>query len=202
MNWVANIYHGMNMDKVPFGAESQGYYAYLGRVHPTKGVHLAIQAALKAGVMLKIAAYLNENDKGEMAYWNEQCLPYIDGQQIIYLGEADEKAKFELLAGAIATLCPIQWEEPFGLVFIESMATGTPVIAFGRGSVPEVIQDGVGGLVVEPDNMDAFVDAINRVKLLNRQEVRHYAEENFSIKHMVEQYEEAYYKILGIDQNI
>lgn len=196
MNWVANIYHGINVDKVPFGAESQGYYAYLGRVHPTKGVHLAIQAALKAGVKLKIAAFLNENDKGEMAYWNEQCLPYIDGQQIVYLGEADEKAKYELLSGAIATLCPIQWEEPFGLVFIESMATGTPVIAFNRGSVSEIIKNNIGGIVVEPDNMTAFIDAMGVASTLNRQAVRDYAEANFSISHMIDQYEQAYDQIL------
>jgi glycosyltransferase involved in cell wall biosynthesis len=199
MNWVSNIYHGVDVKKVPFSNESQDYYVHLGRVHPTKGTDLAIQAALKAGVTLKIAVYLNEHDKGIMEYWNEKCLPYIDGKQIIYIGEADEKTKYELLSGAIATLCPIQWEEPFGMVFIESMAAGAPVIAYNRGSVSEVIRDGVGGIVVERDNMDAFVSAIEDVKKLDRAVVRRYAETDFSIEHMVDQYEQAYAKILGLE---
>jgi len=197
MNWVANIHHGIDLAQLPFSPKPEGYFAYLGRVHPTKGTHLAIQAAKKAGVTLKIAAHIDENDPLVTAYWQEHCVPHIDGSQIIFTGEADAAAKSKLLRGAVATLCPIQWEEPFGLVFIESMASGTPVIAYGRGSVPEVVNDGVGGIVVEPDNMAAFVRAIQDAHTLDRRAVRAYAETTFSIEHMVDEYEQAYAQILG-----
>jgi glycosyltransferase involved in cell wall biosynthesis len=199
MNWVANIYHGIDVSKIPFGLETQDYYAFLGRVHPTKGTHLAIQAALKAGVRLKIAAFIDYSDKEIINYWNDHCLPFIDGDQIVFLGEVGEVEKYEMLKGAIATLCPLQWNEPFGLVFIESMSTGTPVIAYDRGSVSEVVKNNVGGIVVQPDDMNAYVEAIKSVNNLDRQAVRNYAETEFSIEHMVDQYEQAYAKILGID---
>ena len=197
MNWVANIYHGIDMNELPFGGKPQDYYAYLARVHPTKGTHIAIKAALKAGVKLRIAAHIDENDNVVKKYWKEQCLPFIDGKQIVFTGEADARAKSELLRGAIALLCPIQWEEPFGLVFVESMASGTPVIAYGRGSAPEVINHNTGGFVVEPDNLDAFIDAMRKAPEINRKAIRSYAESMFTIQHMVDQYEKVYLRAIA-----
>ena len=197
MNWVANIYHGIDFEKLPFGKGDGGYFAHIGRAYPTKGTHLAIQAALKAGVKLKIAAHIDYNDPVVLDYWQNKCLPYIDGQQIMFVGEVDDEGKSELLKGAIATLFPIQWDEPFGLVFVESMASGTPVIVFERGSAPEVIKDGIGGILVEPDNMDNFVEAIHNVANISRQNVRDYAKSAFSIETMVDQYEKVYEDIIA-----
>lgn len=196
LNWAANIYHGINMDELPFGHEPKDYFAFLGRAHPNKGTHIAIQAAKKASVKLKIGVHIDENDPAVVKYWQEACLPLIDGKQIIHVGEVAAEAKSDFLRGAIATLCPIQWDEPFGLVFVESMASGTPVIAYGYGSAPEVVQDGVGGLVVEPDNFDKFVEAMKQISKLDRRQVRTYAEKNFSIERMVDQYEAAYLKVI------
>jgi glycosyltransferase involved in cell wall biosynthesis len=196
MNWVANIHHGINLDELPFSPRAQDYFAFLGRVHPTKGTHLAIRAAKQAGAKLKLGVHIDENDPVVVGYWRDECLPFIDGKQIINLGEVGPAARSELLRGAIAMLFPIQWEEPFGLVLIESMASGTPVVAFGRGSAPEVVKDGVGGLVVEPDNLDAMVTAMQKVSELDRQAVRSYAEANFTVGRMVEQYEQVYERLV------
>lgn len=197
MNWVATIHHGIAMDELPFSAKAEGYFAFLGRVHPTKGTHLAIQAAKQAGVKLRLGVHIDENDPVALNYWHDACLPLIDGAQIVNVGEVDTAGKAQLLRGAVALLCPIQWDEPFGLVFVESMACGTPVIAYGRGAAPEVVRDCVGGLIVEPDNMPAFVGAIRNVHMLDRQAVHGYAAANFSIGHMVDQYEQVYEQVLA-----
>jgi glycosyltransferase involved in cell wall biosynthesis len=196
MNWIANIHHGIDFKDLPFSATHDDYFVFLGRVHPTKGTHLAIQAAKKANVTLRIAAHIDKNDPIVRTYWEQECLPYIDGDQIVFVGEVGPKGKSELLRGAVATLCPIQWAEPFGLVFVESMASGTPVIAYGSGSAPEIIKDKVGGIIVEPNDMEAFVESIKTVRELDRHLVREYAEKAFSIEHMVDQYEQVYTQIL------
>ncbi len=197
MNWVANIYHGIDMRDLPFSAAAQDYFAFLGRVHPTKGTHLAIRAAVQAGVKLKLGVHIDDNDPVVLEYWTKECLPLIDGEQIVCLGELGPKKRSELLRGAVATLCPIQWEEPFGLVFVESMASGTPVVVFDRGSASEVVRDGIGGLVVAPENLDAFVSAMKRAAKLDRRVVRQYAETTFSIERMVDQYEAVYNRLVG-----
>lgn len=197
MNWVATVHHGIRLEEFPYSSQPSGYVAFLGRVHPTKGTHLAIKAALAAGIPLKLGVHIDVNDPVAARYWEKECLPMVDGRRVISLGEVDNKGKSELLRGAIATLCPIQWEEPFGLVFVESMASGTPVIAFDRGSVREVVRDMVGGIVVERDNMTAFVAAVKAAHTLDRQAVHRYATANFSIAHMVDQYEQVYEHILA-----
>jgi len=196
MNWIANIHHGIDFEDLPFSATYDDYFVFLGRVHPTKGTHLAIQAAKKANVKLRIAAHIDKNDPLVRTYWEQECLPYIDDEQVVFVGEVGPKGKSELLRGAVATLCPIQWAEPFGLVFVESMASGTPVIAYGSGSAPEIIKNNVGGIVVKPNDMEAFVESIKTVRELDRRLVREYAEKAFSIKHMVDQYEQVYAQIL------
>lgn len=192
MNWVATVHHGIDLSQLPFSPQAGDYYAFLGRIHPTKGTHLAIQAAKAAGVTLKIGGHIDDNDPVVMRYWREQCLPLIDNKQIIFLDEVGPRQKSELLRGAVATLCPIQWDEPFGLVFIESMASGTPVIAFDRGSAREVIGDRVGGLLVKPDDMAAYVQAIRGARSLDRRTVRRRAETEFSIERMTDGYERVY----------
>jgi glycosyltransferase involved in cell wall biosynthesis len=147
------VHHGLDLDDYIFRDTKDDYLAFLGRIVPCKGAHSAIAVARRAGLRLKLAG---EVQPVYERYWREQVLPDIDGDQIQYLGEADQTLKNELLAGARALLFPIEWNEPFGLVMIEAMACGTPVLAFRGGSVDEVVDDGVSGwLCRDIDDMAA-----------------------------------------------
>lgn len=196
MNWVENVYHGLHISDWPANYQPEDWIGFIGRVHPFKGTHLAIEAAKKSGEILKIAGSIDENDPVVLDYWEQAIKPQIDDKQVIYLGEVSGPDRLEFYQKAKATLVPITWEEPFGLVLIESMAVGTPVIAFGRGSVPEVVEDGVGGWVVAPDDIDAMADAIGKIDQLDRSAVRKHAEENFSVGTMVDQYEALYRRLI------
>jgi glycosyltransferase involved in cell wall biosynthesis len=162
------------------------YLAFLGRIAPVKGTHNAIVVAQHSGIPLKIAGQIQPLYRD---YYETKVKPHIDGKLIEYVGEVDLAGKNELLGGALALLFPIEWHEPFGLVMIEAMACGAPVLAFPGGSVEEVVQDGVSGFVC-PD-IDAMVAATERLPL-DPQSVRAYAVENFSVDRMVEQYVELY----------
>jgi glycosyltransferase involved in cell wall biosynthesis len=197
MNWIATVHHGVDFAELPFGAEPDEYVCFLGRIHPFKGVDVAIEAAQRAGVVLKIAGHIDENDPRVLTYWRDEIEPRIDGERVVWVGEVGPTARSELLRGARACLCPIQWDEPFGLVFVESMASGTPVVAFGRGSAPELIEDGVSGALVPPDDVDGFAAAIETAAGLDRAAVRRYAEANFTITKMVDGYVAVYERITG-----
>lgn len=197
MNWVATVHHGVDFDELPYGPEADNYVCFLGRIHPYKGVHLAIEAAQRAGVPLRIAGHIDENDPRVLAYWRDEVEPRIDGDRAVWVGEVGPTARSELLRHAQACLCPIQWDEPFGLVFVESMASGTPVVAFARGSAPELIEDGVSGVLVPRDDVDALTAAIGRAARLDRSAVRRYAESHFTIATMVDKYERVYERVLG-----
>jgi glycosyltransferase involved in cell wall biosynthesis len=195
INYFATVYHGIPVEKFPFSAScdtANPYLAFLGRMSPEKAPHLAIAAALSSGWRLKMAAKIASH---EVAYWKEQIEPYVDGDQIQYLGELDHDAKCELLAGAAAMLFPIQWKEPFGLVMIESLACGTPVIAFNNGSVPEVIKHGKSGFVVA--SVEEMINAINRIEAISRATCRAEAEERFSDRVMAENYLKVYRRLLA-----
>jgi glycosyltransferase involved in cell wall biosynthesis len=141
---VTVIHHGLRLDDYLFKATKNDYVAFLGRMVPCKGAHLAIDVARRAGLPLKLAGEVQPMFE---CYWREQVLPHIDGNQIQFLGEADQALKNDLLSGARALLFPIVWEEPFGLVMIEAMACGTPVLAFQGGAVAEIVRDGVNGWI-------------------------------------------------------
>jgi glycosyltransferase involved in cell wall biosynthesis len=140
------VHHGIPLDRYTCRAAKDDYALFLGRMAPCKGAHLAIEAALRAGIRLKLAG---EIQPVFQQYWDEQIRPRVDGRQIEYVGEADHAYKNELLGRARALLFPIQWEEPFGLVLIEAMACGTPVLAFAGGSVREIVRDGVSGWICD-----------------------------------------------------
>jgi glycosyltransferase involved in cell wall biosynthesis len=140
------VHHGIPLNRYECRGNKDDYVLFLGRMAPCKGAHLAIEAALRAGVHLKLAG---EVQPVFQEYWEQQVLPHVDGRQIEYVGEADHARKNELLGRARALLFPIQWDEPFGLVLIEAMACGTPVLAFAGGSVPEIVRDGVSGWICE-----------------------------------------------------
>ncbi|VVO25703.1 glycogen debranching N-terminal domain-containing protein [Pseudomonas fluorescens] len=189
VNWVANIYHGLPNDLLAFNAEPQGdYLAFLGRISPEKRPDRAIEIALRANLALKIAAKI---DKADQTYWDEVIAPLIASHRTIeFLGEIDEQQKADLLGNARALIFPIDWPEPFGLVMIEAMACGTPVIAFCQGSVPEVIDEGVSGYIV--DNVADAVTAIKRLGELDRAKVRATFEKRFTVEQMAGNYLDLY----------
>src|SRR5262245_46655857 len=163
LNWLATIYHGLPADLLKLSDQPEGYLAFLGRITREKGPDIAIRVARAAGLPLRIAAKI---PRAENRYFNETIKPLLDGNDVRFIGEVNDRQKQAFLGNATALLFPIDWPEPFGLVMIEAMACGTPVIAWPRGSVPEVIEDGVTGFVVHSDA--EAIDAIGRIRCLDR----------------------------------
>jgi glycosyltransferase involved in cell wall biosynthesis len=178
-NWLGTVYHGLPEDLYTFREQPGNYLVFLGRVSPEKGLDRAIAIARRVGMKLKIAAKIDRTDRD---YFTETIEPLLQGPLVEFLGEVGGSAKDELLGNAYALLFPIDWPEPFGLVMIEALACGTPVIAFRNGSVPEVIEDGVSGFIVE--TLDAAADAVTRVATLCRRECRQAFLERFTAPRM------------------
>jgi glycosyltransferase involved in cell wall biosynthesis len=190
-NFVATVHHGLPIDLLAPVDTTPDYLAFLGRICPEKRPDRAIRIARKAGIKLKIAAKV---DRADEDYFRDVIRPMIDGRDVELIGEIGDADKSAFLSGAVALLVPIDWPEPFGLVMIEAMACGTPVIAFDRGSVPEIVEDGVSGFIVQ-DEAQA-VAAIDRVPALSRAAVRRNFEQRFSAERMAEDYL-ALYRRLG-----
>jgi glycosyltransferase involved in cell wall biosynthesis len=186
-NWLGTVYHGLPADLFRPSFEPGSYLAFLGRLTAEKGPEIAIRIARTAGMPLHIAAKV---PRGERGYFKTTLEPQIDGKSVKLTGEVDDRTKRDFLAGAAALLFPIDWPEPFGLVMIEAMACGTPVIAFRSGSVPEVIDDGITGFVVEGEE-DA-VQAIHKLDKLDRRKVRAQFEKRFSSRRMATEYARLY----------
>jgi glycosyltransferase involved in cell wall biosynthesis len=195
VNWIGTVYHGLPEDLLPFSAQPQGgYLAFLGRIAPEKRPDRAIEIAARTGLPLKIAAKI---DKADEAYWREIIAPLVSAHpNVQYIGEIDERQKAEFLGHARALLFPIDWPEPFGLVMIEAMACGTPVIAFDRGSVPEVIDDGVSGFIVR--DIEEAVTAVARLDRLDRAQVRAAFDARFTAGRMAEDYLALYRGLPGV----
>jgi glycosyltransferase involved in cell wall biosynthesis len=188
LNWVRTVLHGMPADLLTPQPVKQDYAAFLGRISPEKGVDKAIRIAGKAGLKLKIAAKVDNADK---KYWDQEIKPLVDASPWVeFIGEINDSQKPEFLSGAHALLFPIDWPEPFGLVMIESMACGTPVIAFNRGSVPEVIDHGVSGFIVHDEA--SAVAAVERLDELDRAMVRRTFDRRFTARRMAEDYVDLY----------
>lgn len=193
LNYLSTVYNAIDLNDLKFYPKSQApdYLAFVGRLSPDKGVHLAIEISQRTGIPLKIAGKCNL----EVAkFYEEEVKPKIDGQHIQYLGEVSQQAKNELLGNAMATLFPITWREPFGLVMIESIACGTPVLGMSCGSVPEVIISGKTGYIC--DSIEEMIHCLPKVKQLSRSACRADAEARFSVRRMVDDYEACYHKIL------
>jgi glycosyltransferase involved in cell wall biosynthesis len=182
------IHHGLDVDRVPVGDGRGGYAAFLGRMTPDKGPREAIMVARQARVPLKIAAKMRERPERE--YFDEVIAPLLS-DDIEYVGEVDEAGKYELLGSAFAMLNPIQWPEPFGLVMIEALACGTPVVTTSAGSVPEIIADGDNGLISD-DGTAALADCLSRAEQLDRARCRDVAETRFSTERMVSDHVDFY----------
>ncbi|HEX5015499.1 MAG TPA: glycosyltransferase family 4 protein [Candidatus Limnocylindrales bacterium] len=188
---VPPIHHGIDVRSFPFGDRPTDDLLFLGRFSPEKGAARAIEAAVRSGRRLTLAGKVDPADR---AHFAAAIQPRLDGEQIRYVGEADGAMKRELLASARALLFPIEWDEPFGLVMIEAMSCGTPVLGFRRASVPEVVEDGLTGFVV--DDIDRLVDAIPRADTIDRAACRRRAEERFGFARMVDDYERAYAEVV------
>lgn len=190
-NWVGTVHHGLPADSLPMQSGGD-YLAFLGRVSPEKGIDHAIEIAIRSGMKLKIAAKI---DKADRKYFEVEIKPMLDHPLIEFVGEIGNSEKADFLGNAAALLFPINWPEPFGLVMIESMACGTPVIAYPRGSVPEVIEEGISGFIVH--DVDEAVEAVSRLNTFDRQTCRDHFELNFTDERMAQNYVEIYNNMIG-----
>lgn len=186
-NWAGNVYHGLPTNLFHKGEGNDEYLAFIGRISPEKGPDKAIAIAKKAGIKIKIAAKI---DKADLDYFNNNIRPLFDDPLVEYIGEINERQKQEFLGNSIALLFPIDWCEPFGMVMIEAMACGTPVIAFSKGSVPEIVLRGTSGYVI--NTLEEAVDAVNNIQLISRDKVRKYFEERFTADRMADDYLKIY----------
>ena len=183
LNWQASIHHGLAPNAFQLYSEPGKYLAFLGRISPEKGLDQAIQIANRAGMPLKIAAKIDRVDR---AYYESTIKPLIKGRNIEYLGEIGHAEKGEFLGNAAALLTPICWPEPFGLVMIEAMACGTPIIAYARGSVPEIVRPGINGFMVQ--NSDEAVEAARMLGSLDRADCRRHFDNHFTAARMCRDY--------------
>jgi glycosyltransferase involved in cell wall biosynthesis len=193
VNWVGTVHHGLPVNLLrPVASGEGGYLAFLGRISPEKGPDRAIEIASRLGMPLKIAAKV---DKSDEAFWQSSIKPLVDSHpNVEFIGEVNEAQKMDFLSRARAVLFPIDWPEPFGLVMIEAMACGTPVISYRWGSVPEVIEDGVSGFIVE--GIDEAVEAVHRIDEIDRAVVRRAFEQRFTAEHMTNGYLKIYRKLI------
>lgn len=193
LNYIHTVYNGIDTAIYSFYPEptQPAYLAFVGRISPEKGPVQAIKVARAVGLPLKMAGKIDVIDKD---FYAEQVEPLIDGEQIQYLGEISHEDKVKLLGGATITLFPINWREPFGLVMIESMATGTPVIGMGLGSVPEVIAHGKTGFVCQ--SLEQMIEVLPDAMKIDRHICREYVVSRFSVESMTDEYERAYAMVL------
>jgi glycosyltransferase involved in cell wall biosynthesis len=192
MNWVGTVYHGLPRNLLRYNPKPGKYLAFLGRMSREKGPDVAIEVAQRAGIPLKMAAKVDENDR---EYFQSKIKPLLSLPGIEYVGEITEKEKSEFLGEALALLFPVDWPEPFGLAVIEALACGTPVIARPCGSVPELIRDGVTGLLAS--DLEQLVAAVERVSQISREACRADFESRFTVEMMATNYEQVYRQVLA-----
>jgi len=190
-SWFATVYHGLPENLYALHEQPGQYLAFLGRISPEKRVDRAIEIARRVGMPLRIAAKVDAADRD---YFEQHIEPLLDDPLVEFIGEISEPAKAAFLGNAWALLFPIDWPEPFGLVIIEAMACGTPVIAFPCGSVPEILEDEVTGYIVK--SVEEAADAVRRIPLIDRKNCRAVFEERFSVRRMCEGYLDAYERVL------
>jgi len=191
-NWRATVFHGLPEDLYRLSRSPGKYLAFVGRISPEKGVDRAIEVAKRVGMPIRIAAKV---DRVDQAYFDSHIKPLLKHPLVEFIGEIGDREKQALLGGAWALLFLIDWPEPFGLAMIEAMACGTPVIAFRNGSVPEIIEDGISGFIVE--SVDEAVTAVRRVASLNRVRCRQTFEERFTASQMAMNYLAQYAELQG-----
>ncbi len=190
LNWQATVHHGLPLDLYRFSPGTGEYLAFIGRISPEKGLDKAIEIAKRAGIPLRIAAKV---DRADREYFEQVIRPLLDHPLVDYIGEISDREKNEFLGNALALVLPLNWPEPFGLVMIEAMACGTPVVAFSCGSVPEIVKDGLTGYIVH--DVDEAVRAISSVPSLKREWIRKVFEQRFSAERMCRKYVSVYERL-------
>lgn len=188
------IHHGLSPERYPESDRDQGYLLHLGRYAPEKGTHLAVDAARAAGLPVVLAGRTHPQDR---AYFEEEVAPRLNRPGVAEVGEADHPRKLALLRGARALLCPLQWEEPFGLVAIEAMLCGTPVVGFARGSYPEIVDEGVTGFLAPPGDAAALARLVARLDRFDRRACARRARERFTTAVMTDAYEALYARVIS-----
>src|SRR5262249_49251138 len=194
-NWIETVYHGLPSQLLEPKSKAPSYLAFLGRISPEKRVDRAIHIAERCGLPLKIAAKV---DPADIDYFNADIRPLLAKPHVEFIGEISDTQKSDFLSAAVALIVPIDWPEPFGLVMIEAMACGTPVVAYNRGAAPEIVEDGVTGFVVEDET--SAVGAIKNIALISRDKVRERFEQRFTSKRMALDYLTAYRKVTQEDE--
>lgn len=195
-NWI--VYNGIDLSLYKFNPRPKDHFVWIARVDPYKGIENAIEAAERTGIKLVLAGRI---DSWRKSYFEKKIKPHL-GRKIKYLGQLSQDELCEFYGNAKATLYPIEWEEPFGLVVTESMACGTPVIAFDKGSMSEVIKNGTSGFIVPfhdqkgKKNIDGLVEAIKKIDQIKRRDCQKWVKENFSFQRMVDNYEKIYYQLV------
>lgn len=197
VNWQATVYHGLPADIYRFHPEPGSYLAFLGRISPEKRVDRAIEIAKQVGMPLKIAAKI---DRVDQDYFESEIAPLLSNSLVEFVGEIDDDEKDEFLGNAYALLFPIDWPEPFGLVMIEAMACGTPVIAYRGGSVPELVEPGRTGFIVE--GLEDAVEAVRRVAQLSRKRCREVFEQRFTAKRMAHDYVQQFEHLIARNHEV
>ncbi len=223
LNFVDTVYHGIRTPQVESSARSGTYLSFMARLIAEKGIEDAIETARQVCLPLKVASSKTKENTSDDGYFNTKIAPLVKESDVQFTGFMDAQGKQKFFNDAIALLFPIHWEEPFGMVMIEAMACGTPVVAYNRGSVPEIVKDGVTGFIIEPDDeastksqapnpkqiqnskfkiqkkgVEGLVEAVKRIGEIDRAACRAHVEENFTVEKMVEGYERVYKKVLGI----
>ncbi|MFH1536202.1 MAG: glycosyltransferase family 4 protein [Patescibacteria group bacterium] len=188
LNYLATVYNGVDINQFPFNAKPQGYLLTMGTIGRHKNQKVAIDVAKKLGMKLILAGKIRDLD------YYQEIKKDIDGKQIVHLGEVDFESKVKLYQNAKAFLFPILWEEPFGLVMIEAMSCGTPVVAYNRGAISEVLINGLTGFVVENDSQ--MIEAVGKISSIDRMACRKRVEENFTVERMVNDYEKSLSKVI------
>lgn len=196
LNWLATVYNGIDLAPYTLNLRPEPYFMWLGKFNPDKGVVEAIQAAKLAGVKLILVGKVDQLEEEDKIYYEKEVAPLINGEQVTYIGELGNPQKNRYLGGAMGFLNPIKWNEPFGLTMVESMACGTPVIAFAAGSAPEVIADAKTGFLVT--NVAEMAARIKEIAKIDRQTCRTRVEERFSAQQMTNNYLTAYEKLLAL----
>ncbi len=192
VRWGGVVHNAVEVSSFPFRADKEDFLVFLGRISRDKGAHLAVEAARRAGMRILLAGRIGLED--ERRYWEQEVVPRA-GSDLEYVGEADAAMKRDLLSRARALVFPICWDEPFGLVMAESLACGTPVVAFRRGAVPEIVDDGLTGFVV--DDLDGLAAALGAIDRIDPMLCRKAAESRFDLPRMVEGYERIYLESSG-----
>jgi glycosyltransferase involved in cell wall biosynthesis len=206
---VGTVYNGIQPERFQFSPDMGEYLLFIGRFMPEKGVEDALLAAKEAGLPIILAG---SKEYREVAYYKEHIEPYLSGQTVHEVGYMDGKRKAGLYSGTKALLFPIHWEEPFGMVMVEAMACGTPVIAYNRGSVPEIVRDGITGFIIDENDDDrsgkgswvikkqgveGLIEAVRRIGEIDRTACRRHVEENFTVTRMAEGYEQIYNQVIS-----